>query len=397
MPSRARSVLVLALALVPAVASASNMTHPRTPVLWNEPPCMTLHDRSVDPVLHLPYAIPYEDTEVTADEVTQSRTHQFFAFCRPHHPQDFLPVWITDDDVASAVAKNLIDTDVVEPPDILAHAESWQGCWFRINDDADRRPITEAMAAAGVDWDTSDLDAGAYTIDGYTFEPVFNVWWLRPGVVKIHDGDPDAVGPAAAVSTGELTPYRNETVTVEGCVDALDGTTYTVAWAAVTQQAPEWVDYAADLEIDGDGFAFDFKPPEGLWGESGMLRMTFVDPQDREYVAYMSDNLLVINSDNPSSCDNGGSFIGGPCGSDSGGDGTGDSAGSTGTDASGGSAGSSGGAAATTGGSDDGNQSDDGGDPKGCGCRSGGGPIGGAALLVLLALVRRRRPASSRD
>ncbi len=387
MPSRA--LLASLLALAPATVMASNMTHPRTPVLWNEPPCMTLVDRSADPVLHLPYAIPYEDTEVTVDEVAQSRTHQFFAFCRPHHPQDYIPLWISDADVAAAVAKNLIGAGTIEPADILEHAEPWQNCWWRINADADRRPITNAMASAGVNWDTTDVPAGAYTINGYTYEPVFNIWWLRPGVVKLHDGDPDAIGPAAAAVTGELTPYRNQTVTIEGCVDALEGTTYTVAWAKVTTEAPEWVDYAADLAIEGDGFAFDFMPPEGLWGESGMLRMSFVDPQDRPYIAYLNANLLVINSDNPSSCDNGGSFIGGPCGEDSGGSDGGDSTGSGGIVSA--TAGSSEGGGAS---SDDGGLDGGGGNaPTGCGCRSDGGPNGASVLLAMLALVRRRRAA----
>ena len=223
--------IALVGALVPAVASASNMTHPRTPVTWEGTPCLTLHDRSEDPIFHLEYGIPFEDLDVTPDEVPGSRRHQFFAYCRPHHPQDFLPTWITQADVDAAVAAELVGEGVVETSDILEFSEHWADCWFRINGDDERRPISNAMAEAGVEWDTSAVPAGVYTLNGYTYEPVFNIWTLRPGVMKIHDGDPHAIGPAAAISTGELTPYRDDEVMIEGCAHALPGSTFTAYWA----------------------------------------------------------------------------------------------------------------------------------------------------------------------
>ncbi len=376
-------------ALVPSVASASNMTHPRTPVLWEGAPCMTLHDRSQGATFHLPYAIPFEDLEVTPDEVADSRRHQFFGFCRPHHPQDFLPTWITDADVQSAADKMLLEISTVEEDDILEHNPEWTDCWFRINTDAERREISQENADAGVDWDTTDVPAGVYTLYGYTYEPVFNVWWLRPGVMKLHDGDADAIGPAAAISTGELTPYRDETVTLEGCVDALEGTTFAVSWALVSAEEPEWIDYEGGLAIDGDAFSFDFTPPADLAGQSGMIRVVFTDPMDREYITYQADNILVIDADNPNSCDTGGSFIGNPC-SDS-----------SGTDAGSGDESTTG--AGTSGESTAGNTAtdttpmqtggDDGTDPKSCACTSDRGDTGWAWLVVLggITLSRRRR------
>ncbi|MBC8073033.1 MAG: hypothetical protein IAG13_32220 [Deltaproteobacteria bacterium] len=378
-------------ALVPGVASATNGTRPRTPVLWEDVPCMTLHDRSQGATFHLPYGIPFEDLEVTPDEVADSRRHQFFAYCRPHHPQDFLPTWITGADVQSAADKMLLTVDTVEPDDILASNSSWQDCWYRINDDDERRPIDQAHADEGVDWDTTGLPAGGYTLYGYTYEPVFNVWWLRPGVLKLHDGDPDAIGPVGVVSTGELTPYRNETVTVEGCVDAIEGTTYTVSWALVSAEDPEWVEYEAGLAVEGEDFAFDFTPPAELAGQSGMLRVEFADPMGRSYTTYQAKNMLVINADDPEACDDGGSFIGTPCSESSSGSES-DDAGTTAptgiTEASEGSTSSS---PMQTG--------DDGGDSlEGCACTSDRAPSSGAWMLAMcgLALARRRpRPRCS--
>ncbi len=388
--SRLALVVVPACALLPSLALASNMTHPRTPVEWDGVPCMTLHDRSQGASFHLDYDIPFEDLDVTPDEVADSRRHQFFAYCRPHHPQDFLPTWITQADVDAAVAKNLLSEGTVEPSDILEGNAAWADCWFRLNADDDRRPISFDMAAMGVDWDTSGVPAGAYTLYGYTYEPVFNIWTLRPGVMKLHDGDPDAIGPAGAITTGELTPYRNDMVVIEGCVDGLDGTTFTAYWA-LTAEDPEWVAYVEDQPTDGDGWMFEFTPPEAIWGESAMIRVDFDDPMGRSYTTYQSTNMLVINADNPDSCDQGGSFIGSPCSGDSSGgeSGSGDSGESGSGDA--GSSGEAGSGDASgpmqTGG-------DDGSDPKGCSCTSEpqrGAPL---SLVVLLGLLARRRRAA---
>lgn len=389
----ASRVLALAslCALVPAVAAASNGTHPRTPVEWNDVPCMTLHDRSAGATFHLPYDIPMEDTDVTPDEVADSRTHQFFAYCRPHHPQDFLPTWITQDDIDAAIAKNLLKPGTVDAKDLLTGNPAWEDCWYRIIGDDERRPITFAAAAEGVDWDTSVVPAGPYTLYGYTYEPVFNIWHLRPGVVKVFDGDPDSIGPAGAVITGELTPYKNDKVMIEGCVDAMPGTTFTASWA-LTDIEPQWVPYVEDASIDGDMWMFELTPPEAMWGESAMLRIDFTDPMGRVYTTYQADPMLVINADNPDACDQGGSFIGTPCdtsGSDSG-SGTGDDAGAS-TGGSGDSGASATGATAGTGGQQTG---DDGGtDPSGCACSQGdAGPTWESfAMITLVAAGRRRR------
>lgn len=288
-------------------------------MVWENTPCLTLHDRS-DGAFHLPYAIPFEDLEITPDEVADSRRHQFFAYCRPHHPQDFLPTWITQADVDDAVAVGLLMSGTVESDDILENSTRWQDCWFRINADADRRPISFAMANEGVDWDVTSVPSGAYTLYGYNYEPVFNVWYLRPGVLKLHDGDPHAVGPAGAITTGELTPYRDDEVMIEGCAHALPGSTFTSYWALVPlpDVEPDWVVDQADQELPGEDFAFAFTPPEPTWGQSTMLRVDLEDPEGRTYTIYQADNMLVINSDNPDSCDHGGSFIGSPCGESSG-------------------------------------------------------------------------------
>ncbi len=369
------------------------MTHVRTPVVWEDVACVELFDRTGGAVMHLPYTIPKEDLEIGPDEVADSRRHQFFAFCRPHHPQDFLPTWITEADVAAAEAvPELLEPGTVEQDDILELSDRWADCWFRINGDDERRPISFEMADQGVDWDTSAVPAGVYTLYGYTWEPVFNIWSLRPGVLKVHDGDPHAVGPAAAITTGELTPYRDEEVMLEGCFHAPEGSTFTVYWSLTPPPdvEPEWNEYLQD-EVAGEAFAFGFTPPEPMWGESGMIRIDVTDPDDRTYTAYQADPMLVINESDPNACNESGGFIGSPgCGDESSGTGV-DSTGaptSTETSATSDTASGTDDTASTTAPMQ---TSDGGGGGDTCTCTTDARPGAIAALFVLLPLVRRRR------
>jgi hypothetical protein len=121
-------------------------------------------------------------------------------------------------------------------------------------------------------WDTSGLAPGAYVVAGYTWEPVFNIWSQRGGVVKVID-DPDRskTGPALAISNGEEIKYPDEVLTVVGCVDAMDGSTLTGYWARTdddTNDVLEWMPFAADTPVEGDSFALPFMPPRGLGGRA---------------------------------------------------------------------------------------------------------------------------------
>jgi len=313
-----RWVLVL-LALAPLPAWAGNGTKLRTLVQWPDAPCMTLVDRTQSAVLHLDYAIPNEDTDVTSDEVADSRTHQFFATCRTSLPLDVLPTWITAADVDAATTKGLV-TVAIPPVQILETNEAWAGCWTRIVADDERRPITFAMADAGVDWDTSTLPPGAYTVHGYTYEPAVNLWVQRPGVVKVHDGDPDAAGPAAAITTGELSLYRDGVAQIEGCVDAPAGTTVTAEWTAADRPELEWVPFVVDAPVEGDAFTLELEAPEGLVERWGAVRATFTAPDGRGYSTMMPAMITVLPQDDPGMC--GAGFIDQPCAETEDGDGS---------------------------------------------------------------------------
>lgn len=388
-PGLVRTLGAAALALVAVPAAASNGTKPRIPVDWTGAPCLTIVDRSVQPVLHLPYAVSQDDTDLTPDEVSDSRTHQFFALCRARDPQSFLPRWITQADIDRAAMVGAAP-ETVDPDDVFETSSEWADCWFRITADDDRRPITLAQAAEGVDWDTSAVPAGTYVVEGYTWEPALNIWSGRPGVVKVvDDADPASSAPALAIDNTEEVLNKNEPVTIHGCVSAMEGSTVTAYWGLAESEVT-WVPFVEGDPVSGESFAVDFMPPEELAGESSMIRVDVTDPMGRTYTSYMRELVIVLGTEGPGSCtDEGGGFIGGAgCGGSSGTDGSGGSeAGSAGDET----AGSDG----TTSGGPGGQDGGDTGGGEGCGCRAAAGPAApaGAGLLLvgLLGLRRRRR------
>ena len=402
---RFRTVTVCACGIValtaPVVAHAGNMTHPRTPVVWNDVECATLVDRSATPTWHLDYDIPYEDLDVGQDEVADSRRHQFFALCRDNSPQDYLPRWITwaDVDAAAAVVipgidgrpdQPLVDPDTIEPADVFETSTPWDGCWFRINGDDERLPISNASAAAGVDWDLAALPEGGYIIAGYTWEPAINIWTQRPGFVKIHDGDPDAAPPAIAITSGELVLEEGGSGTIEGCVDAVEGSTITAYWAPAETGEVTWTPFLEDEPVSGSQFAIELLAPAGLVGDTGMIRVDVEDPTGRTFTGYGLETVIVLApTGGDDDCDGGGGFVQGPDCSETGADGTA------------GGSGGSGGGSATTGAATDGVADDDaatttpiadgdeGGGGGGCGCTQA--PSAPSALLLLLAALGLRR------
>jgi len=294
-------VLMVMVAGVPAVARAGNGTHPRTPVLWEPvPACLTIVDRTIDAKLTFNYTIPYEDLrpEDAIDEVDNSRRHQFIGFCRWHSPQEPLGGWLSTADVDYATAAGVVDVDSVKPEDVLEENPDWQQCFTRVTGDDERRLITFAEADKPVVWDTTGLAAGPYVISGYTWEPQFNIWSVRPGVVKVMDDpDPTKNGPMLAIMNRNEIVFAEDVLTIAGCVDAMDGSTITGYWALTnddTLDVLEWVSFAADVPVSGESFELPFAPPMPTVGGSIVIKIEIVDPMDRSYTAHMLDLVDVL-------------------------------------------------------------------------------------------------------
>jgi uncharacterized protein (TIGR03382 family) len=371
--------LWVTLLLAPASAWAGNGMHPRTPVEWSDAPCMTIVDRSVSPIHEFGYSIPYEDIDVTADEVPNSRTHQFFAYCRDHHLEEILPSWITEAEPMAAAEAGLGNIDGVDFEEhVLENNLEWAGCWTRITADDQRRPITFAAAAEPVAWDTTALPAGTWVVEGYTYEPWFNLWTPHPGVFKIvDDPDPAASPPAAALTFAEQAVTFGDSATISGCVDAMSGSTMTFSWAlSVIGQDPVWTPFATDVAVEGGGFEIAYEPTIETVSSSVMIRVEVSDPLDRTWTAHAIEYIAVTEDVGDEGCD-GGSFISNPCDTDTDtgetgatGDEVGDDPSETGPTL-----------------SEDGESN--------CNCSTSVAPnaVASLALLVILAQLRRRRPA----
>lgn len=391
-------LLAVAGALAPLAARAGNGLHPRTPVEWpDDVPCMTVIDRGQSPVYQFSYGIPYEDTDVTPDEVADSRRHQFIAVCRDHSPQEPLPTWLSWKDIDAAANKGLIDPMDVVDDDVFETNPLFKDCFARILEDDARRPITFAEAMKPVVWDTTGLPAGPYVVQGYTWEPAFNIWTHRAGVVHVVDGpDLSAVAPAAALMNPEDFMFGGDTLTLQGCVRAMPGATMSLYWSLTSDAQLNWLPYVEGVAVDGDVIALPFQPPEDAIQETIALRLDVTDPMQRTFSTYPLHLLTVLpGQTGTTGCGDSGSFIGNEsCGEVSTGDG------GTGVTTSGGSV--TGGEASTSGGPSSSSDSQSTGPminpvaPDGCACDTGdtGTPwaLGG---LLLPGLGRRRQKRGS--
>ncbi|KIG17754.1 hypothetical protein DB30_02787 [Enhygromyxa salina] len=356
------------LALAPGQVLAHPPASVRTPVDWSDAPCVTIVDRSQDPVALLDYDIPQEDVPDLVDEPLDSHTHQFFGFCRDHDLDERLPNWINLLDVETAEMFGLGTQDAVDPSrDILDSAAQWAGCFTRITPDDPRIPISFEAAAEPVVWDTSALAAGTWVVEGYTYEPWFNLWSPHPGVFKIvDDPDPAASPPAAALLFEEQTVFVGAPVEISGCVDAMDGSTMSLSWVEASTGDPQWQVFEADLPARNGSFELTWEAPQAAASRSMLIKLDVTDPLGREWTAHGFARIGVIAG------------IGGDGDGD---EDTGDEG--NGTDETGAETGPG--------------LADDAG-ASGCGCTSE--PRGGAPMLWpfagLLLLGWRRRPALAR-
>jgi hypothetical protein len=263
------AAMVLAAA---ADAHAANGTKPRVAPVFVDGQCLVTVDRSVDPVLELPIAIPFEDDVLTADEPPDSRTFQFFAMCRDHPGSETLPSWVRTEDAELAMQLGLIDA-LPGPEDVLDAASAWSdpGCVHAITGADERIPINCASTTDGLAWDTRDVAPGTYVIRGYTYEPPTNLWTPRDGLVHVTDGDDADPEPAVAL----MSPYGAARVPADagleltGCAVGPGQLEVTIAWAAIgdLQQGGEvaWTEIETVLVEDGSFATIVYPPAQALY------------------------------------------------------------------------------------------------------------------------------------
>ena len=311
--------VTLAIASIASVASAANGSKPRVAVTWSEGACATIVDRASTPVLHLEYTVAVDDLgPLTQDEVDDSRTHQFFAFARLDYAAvgtaQRLPPWITRSDIdrAALVDPQVVPTQIVDFDVLESTLRFGAADWLRITADDARTPISAAQAALGVDWQLDAVAPGVYTVWGYTWEPLVNLWAPRPGFVKVIDGPDaaDAAGPGVALLLDNATLVPGEPYEVQGCADAPAGSTITLEWGVVEGPVePAWAPLLVDEPIDSGPLALEVVLPDEAAREGpGLtlvrLRATITDPSGKSFVAHSPGSYAVepLEEDSDEGC-----------------------------------------------------------------------------------------------
>lgn len=303
-------------------ATAGNTVHPRTPVLWPEVPCMALVVRSESPSFAFDYEIPIEDTELSVDELEDSRRHQFLGFCRQWPAGRPPPRYVSLADLERAVNAGLDDPALFDDPEAtLETSPSWAGCWTRITPDDDRRPITEAAAAEPVVWDISEVPAGTWLIAGYTWEPPYSLWSRAPWLLRVYD-EPDPPAPQAAAVIGDTPDYvdHDDTLPLPICLSVEADSSFDLQWAASKDEELVWQSLGQDILGDMPPDGVEFVPPVESFGLTVLLRAVVDQPNGDDYIAHALAPVIVFAPPDPGDGDGDG---------DADGDGTG---GSEGTD-----------------------------------------------------------------
>ncbi len=282
-------VLGCMLAAFAGPAHAADGDLPRTPMIHLGEQCLTVIDRSKDPVVHLDYTIPVTDVCLTNDEPSNSRTHQLIAFCRGTPPGPALPPWLT-----RAEAELLSDPAKPVPAKaVLDEHPDFAGCWHPVLAASERREITCAAARPGIDWDTTGLPAGVYLVRGYTFQPPDSTWSARHGLFKVvDDADPSASAPAVSIANRDTYLWLQQAVRLRLCVDAMPGATVELAFAE-RAETPTWQTIVSDLPVATGTVDYEFTPPETFSKTTLVIRATITDPLSRQTTAYMQGEIVV--------------------------------------------------------------------------------------------------------
>ena len=290
--------LVAACALAPwagsSTAEASNIEHPRTPVLWPEAPCIQDAQLAPGAVFEFDYIIPYEDTQVSEDELEDSRTHQFLAFCRQWPAGEPPPPYISVADLQRAIDAGIEqDSELLDEPEAtLETSLEWADCWTRVTADDARRAITEDAAAEPVSWSLEGVAAGTWMLAGYTWEPPFNMWSRAPGVVRVLD--PNAQGPTRPAAAVALTPEGLEldsSLTIPVCVAAEPAAVLHFEWAVARDETRVWTGSSEQVVGEAAQIEVEFPSDPEYQGATLLLRAR-VEGSDASYISH---GLILLN------------------------------------------------------------------------------------------------------
>jgi hypothetical protein len=284
------SVLVGAVYAEPAAAHPQAAEGPSFEVSE----CVTVVDKSAVLGLHIPYTLPFDDTEIGFADIPlpDAKTHQFFAFRGAVHsnalfyevwPFDLardptlIPDWVTVDDVrrsaeASSSAEGVTSSQVDVPATgVLENIAELSGAWSPITGYQARVPITMEQARMGAHWDILSVPPGLYTVAGYVFSPPYNGWKIRPGLVKIVEGGSDF--PAAVIEPVNEFVFPHQGRRVRACLDTPAGTRLAAYFRVEAQAGATWLPWLAEREVATGALELCFNNPNS--DVTGDIRLRF--------------------------------------------------------------------------------------------------------------------------
>ena len=281
--------LALLLLLVGPAARAGNGMHPRTPVLWPDAPCIQTVDPALEPTFTFSYAVPFDDTQLSVDELEDSRRHQFIAFCRQWPAGDPPPAYVSIADLERALETGVeLDASLLDTAEAtLETSLEWAGCWTRITADDARRPITHAAAAAPLEWDLAGVEAGTWMVAGYTWEPPLSIWRRAPWVLRVlplDDQDPREAAAAIALTPEGVPP--DDPLSIPVCVAAEPGSTLSLEWSSSKLDPLEWT-LAQTLPVTSQApLELGFDPSSAVPGDTLLFRVSLDQALGADYISH---------------------------------------------------------------------------------------------------------------
>jgi hypothetical protein len=295
-------------------STAAAHAAPAYPPEWEPGPCVTVVDKDVQPIVRFGYRVPIDDTQLTVGDIAlpDALTHQFFAFNGSVSFEGFmpelrtfdaaepnavvLPLWISRRDVERAQMSS--DTDMlgydlstVGAQNVLETEDAMRGRWLRITGDDHRVPITSDQSLSGLQWDTSAVDPGLYTVAGYIFSPPYNGWEIRSGLVAIVDRDRHT--PAAVLSRVQESLFAGQGRKVRTCLYAPEGTRMRASMMFQENVDAGWTAWGEEMPVESGTLEQCFHPPAGMTGTI-RLRVELIAPDGSELAFYSPDTMSVI-------------------------------------------------------------------------------------------------------
>lgn len=297
-----RGLLLASMACLWPATSDGHGNEPRTAVKFDDVgSCYLTVDRATATVLHLDYSIPMEDLPNPEHDLPDAKTHQFIAVCRDWSTRNPPPDYLTVDDLQRSIDIGYEEPERIE--DLEATFETsptWAGCWRRITDESDRLPLTPEAAQPGVDWDTTEFEAGVWYPVGHTFDPPWNVWRKAPYAVRIEDDLADPVeAPALVVAAPPKVIEHDETVVISACAGARGPSQVTFKVRSAKSEGDWTVIGTLDSPEDDPLIAFDLVAPEDAWGQALMLAMDLVDGDGRAIEGFAPSETIVLSAPAP--------------------------------------------------------------------------------------------------